>query len=286
MAEPRIRSALLVGDARKGGTAEVVSGHSDWLRARGVQTDVVVDRDVPLDDRDGDVVVVWGGDGSLLAAARRMAARQRPTLGINRGRLGFLTAFEDGESEQALQRLLDGSLCEDTRLMFECDVRTAGTAEQTVRGLNDVVISRAGAGGMIVVRVRRGDAELGTFRGDGVIVATSTGSTAYSMAAGGPVLAPGLDAVVLTPLASHALTARPVVLSLGEGLELEVTETGDMPYAYCIVDGQVQMKVTDGAAVSMRPAPVRFRHLVPSPRHFFDVLAAKFGFAGMARSRG
>ena len=168
--------------------------------------------------------------------------------------------------------------------MFRCEVDLGEGAPEDVLGLNDVVVSRAGAGGMIMVRVWRGDADIGTYRGDGVIAATATGSTAYSMAAGGPVLAPDLDAVVLTPLASHSLSAHPLALSIGSGLEFEVVETGDMPYAYCIVDGQVQVQVKVGTRITMRTAPMRFRHLIQSPRQFFDVLAAKFGFAGMARS--
>lgn len=292
MAESEIRRVLLVGDARKGGTADLVARYAAWFHARDIETDEVTDRDIPLHDREADVVVVWGGDGSLLAAARRMAENQRPTLGINRGRLGFLTAFEDEQTELGLQTLLAGELCEEARLMFRC--RVAADAAVTapavanpsnVLGLNDVVISRAGAGGMIIVRVRRGDADIGTYRGDGVIAATATGSTAYSMAAGGPVLAPDLDAIVVTPLASHSLSARPVVLSIGAGLEFEIIETGDMPYAYCVVDGQVQMQVTVGTKITMRTAPMRFRHLAQSPEQFFEVMVAKFGFAGMAKSR-
>jgi NAD+ kinase len=286
MAHPSIERALLVGDAKKGGTADVIASHAEWLEARGVEATQVTDRDASLRDLPADVVVVWGGDGSLLAAARRMGDNQRPTLGINRGRLGFMTAFEDEQSEQALEQLLAGQLCEETRQMFRCSVDQQDTGPGNVLGLNDVVLSRAGAGGMIIVRVRRGDADIGTFRGDGVIAATATGSTAYSMAAGGPVLAPDLDAVVLTPLATHSLSAHPVVLTLGAGLELEVVETGDMPYAYCSVDGQVHIQVQAGTRISMRPAPMRFRHLIQNPNQFFDVLVAKFGFAGMARSRG
>ena len=285
MAESSIRRALLIGDAKKGGTAELINRHAKWLGERGVETVQITDRDASLHDLDGDVVVVWGGDGSLLAAARRMADRQRPTLGINRGRLGFLTAFEDEQSEVALQKLVAGELVEETRLMFQCRVDGAASEAKQTLGLNDVVVSRAGAGGMIVVRVRRAGADIGTYRGDGVIAATATGSTAYSMAAGGPVLAPDLDAVVLTPLASHSLSAHPVVLSIGDGLELEVLETGDMPYAYCIVDGQVQTRVHAGTRIHMQTAPTRFRHLTQSPKQFFDVLVAKFGFAGMARAR-
>lgn len=286
MPAPTMRRILLVGDARKGGSEEIVAHHATWLRRRGVEADIVTDREESLHDRDGDAVVVWGGDGSLLAAARRMGDRQRPTLGINRGRLGFLTAFEDEQSEQALSLLLAGKLVEEPRLMFRCAIDAGEGAPVDVLGLNDVVVSRAGAGGMIIVRVRRGDAELGTYRGDGVIAATAIGSTAYSMAAGGPVVAPDLDALVLTPLASHSLSARPLVLPVGSGIELEVVEVGDQPHAYCIVDGQVQTRVAVGTHIRLQPAANRFRHLVQSATQFFQVLVAKFGFAGMARSRG
>lgn len=285
MAERAIRRVLLVGDARKGGTEELVQRHAAWLGTRGITVDTVVDRDAPLRDVAADVVVVWGGDGSLLAAARRMADRQRPTLGINRGRLGFLTAFEDEQSEQALELLLAGRLTEAPRLMFRCQIETGLGAPADLLGLNDVVVSRAGAGGMIIVRVRRGDAVLGTYRGDGVIAATAIGSTAYSMAAGGPVVAPDLDALVLTPLASHSLSARPIVLPVDDGLEFEIVEVGDMPYAYCVVDGQEQVRVGVGTRIVMRPAKERFRHLVQGPSQFFQVLVAKFGFGAMAKSR-
>jgi NAD+ kinase len=281
-----IRRILLVGDARKGGSEELVRQHADGLRRRGVEVEVSIDREESLQDRAADAVVVWGGDGSLLSAARRMAERQRPTLGINRGRLGFLTAFEDEQSELALALLLAGRLVEEPRLMFRCRITADDGPPVEVLGLNDVVVSRAGAGGMIIVRVRRGDAELGTYRGDGVIMATAIGSTAYSMAAGGPVVAPDLDALVLTPLASHSLSARPLVLPVGDGIDFEVVEVGDMQHAYCIVDGQVQTKVAVGTRIALRPAPIRFRHLVQSRTQFFQVLVAKFGFAGMARSRG
>jgi NAD+ kinase len=276
----------LVGDARKGGTEDLVQGHAALLRQQGVEVDVSIDRDELLHDRDADAVVVWGGDGSLLSAARRMGDHQRPTLGINRGRLGFLTAFEDEQSELALSLLVAGRLVEEPRLMYRCSIEGGPEQPVDVLGLNDVVVSRAGAGGLIIVRVRRGDAELGTYRGDGVIAATAIGSTAYSMAAGGPVVAPGLDALVLTPLASHSLSARPLVMPMGSGVEFEVVEVGDMPHAYCVVDGQVQTRVAGGTRITMRPAEHRFRHLVQSPAQFFQVLVAKFGFAGMARQRG
>jgi NAD+ kinase len=281
------RRILVVGDERKGGTKALVQHHASWLTARGCQVEVVTDRESSLADRAADCVVVFGGDGSLLAAARRMGERQLPTLGINRGRLGFLTSFEQEHTEEALVRLLAGSLHEEQRLMFWCS--TVGGDGETfgpVLGLNDVVASRAAVSGMITVRAMRGESELATYRGDGLIVATAAGSTAYSMAAGGPVLTPDLDALVLTPLASHTLSARPLVLPVGHGIEIEIVETGGKKNAYCQIDGQVQTQIQAGGRVLVRPAAMRFRHLGPGPKHFFHVLHGKFGFADLPRHRG
>jgi NAD+ kinase len=246
-----------------------------------------MDRESSLEDREADCVVVWGGDGSLLAAARRMGQHQLPTLGINRGRLGFLTSFEYEHTQQALDMLLAGELHEEPRLMFWCSMQGLdGSINEPVLGLNDVVVSRAAVGGMILLRAFRGSTELASYRGDGLITATALGSTAYSMAAGGPVLAPDLDALVLTPLASHTLSARPLVVSVADGLDVEVVETGNKKYAYCQIDGQIQMQVPVGGRVLLRPAKTRFRHLGLGPDHFFQVLHAKFGFATIAKKHG
>lgn len=275
---------LLVGDERKGGSKALIQHHATWLTGRGCHCEIVMDRDEPLEDRDADCVVVFGGDGSLLGAARRMGQNQRPTLGINRGRLGFLTSFEYEHTQQALDMLLAGELHEEPRLMYWCSMEALdGSSSDPVLGLNDVVVSRAAVGGMILLRAFRGSHELATYRGDGLITATALGSTAYSMAAGGPVLAPNLEALVLTPLASHTLSARPLVLPVEDGLQIEIVETGTKKYAYAQIDGQVQIQVPVGGRIVMKPAAVRFRHLGLGPAHFFQVLRGKFGFAAMAR---
>jgi len=287
MTRPAGKRLLLVGDERKGGSKALIQHHATWLSGRGCELEIVMDRDSSLEERTADAVVVWGGDGSLLAAARRMGQNQRPTLGINRGRLGFLTSFEYEHTQQALDMLLADELHEEPRLMYWCSmVGLDGTATPPVLGLNDVVVSRAAVGGMITVRAFRGSGELATYRGDGLIVATALGSTAYSMAAGGPVLAPDLDALVLTPLASHTLSARPLVLPVASGIEIEVVETGSKKYAYAQIDGQVQLQVPVGGRIVLKPASVRFRHLGLGPSHFFQVMHGKFGFTGALRHRG
>jgi NAD+ kinase len=282
----RGKRLLLVGDERKGGSKALIQHHATWLTGRGCHCEIVMDRESSLEDRDAESVVVFGGDGSLLGAARRMGDNQRPTLGINRGRLGFLTAFEYEQTQHALELLLAGELHEEPRLMYWCSmVSLDGATTDPVLGLNDVVVSRAAVGGMILLRALRGSHELATYRGDGLIVATALGSTAYSMAAGGPVLAPNLEALVLTPLASHSLSARPLVLPVEDGLEVEVVETGTKKYAYAQIDGQIQVQVPVGGRIVMKPAAMRFRHLGLGGSQFFQVLHHKFGFAGALKSR-
>jgi len=283
MPAPRI---VVVGDERKGGTKELVRRQALWLTERGCEVETVTDRESSLAALECDFVVVFGGDGSLLAAARRMGDRQRPTLGINCGRLGFLTSFEKEQSEEALSRLLAGDLREEHRLMLRCStVGPDGAATEPVLFLNDVVITRRSVGGMIMVRAWRGDVEVATYRGDGLIAATASGSTAYSMAVGGPVLAPELEALVLSPLASHTLNVRPLVLPVASGIEMEIVETGGKAQASCQIDGQVSLRIPVGGRAVLRPAETRFRHLVPGPTHFFDVMRAKFGFADLPRTR-
>lgn len=277
---------LVLGDERKGGTRASVQSFATWLQERGHTAEIVFDRESSLVGKQADLVVVFGGDGSLLSAARRMGADQKPTLGINRGRLGFLTGFEQDEAQRAVELALSGALREEPRLLLWCSVQTAdGTASEPVLGMNDGVVSRAAVGGMITLRATRGGSHLATYRGDGLIVATAAGSTAYSMAAGGPVLSPDLAALVLTPLASHTLSARPLVLPVDDGVEIDVLETGNKRHAYFQIDGQVQLQVPVGGRALLRPAAFHFRHLGQGPERFFQVLRAKFGFADLPRPR-
>ncbi len=276
---------LVLGDERKGGARQRVADFVHWLHGRGVQAEAVTDRDSSLAEREADLVIVFGGDGSLLAAARRMGLHQRPTLGLNLGRLGFLTAFEADRARHAAELALRGELHEEARLLLWAEALEGGVATgEPILCLNDGVVSRSATGGMITLRARQpGGADIATYRGDGLVVATATGSTAYSLSAGGPVVAPGLDALVLTPLCSHTLNARPFVLGLGQGLDVEVLDTAERPFCHFQIDGQVMLQLPAGAVARLRPAEVRFRQLVPDRDHFLRVLRAKFGFADPPR---
>ena len=280
-----MQRVLLLGDERKGGSRELVESFAVSLRSRKCDVDVVLDRDSSLASVAADLVVVFGGDGSLLGAARRMGHNQMPTVGVNVGRLGFLTSFESDQAQLAVEKALAGDLVEQPRLLLEATVVCPNEADSApVLCVNDAVVSRTSKAGMITMRASRDGDEIATYRGDGLVIATAAGSTAYSMAAGGPVLTPDLDALVLTPLASHALSTRPLVVPVDRGVDIELVDAGGRQHAPLQLDGQVRVPVPEGARVSLRRAEVRFRHLWTGPGHFFRMLRHKFGFAGLPPS--
>jgi NAD+ kinase len=284
-ARPRRRnlSVLLLGDERKGGGAAIVDRFADWLAQRVTRVRVVMQRDRSLREIDADLVVVFGGDGSMLAAARRMGTHQRPTLGINLGRLGFLTASSVADAEATIELALRGELHEEPRLMIACHVqRKGGELTPPVLGINDGVLARGAGCGIVTLRAERAGAELATYGGDGLIVSTPIGSTAYGLAAGGPVVAPGIDAFVLVPLAPHTLTVRPLVMPPCD-LDLVVDEALGDGICDFTVDGQVHEQVRVGDRVCLRPSPLRFRHLTRGRDSYFDVLREKFRWAHLPR---
>jgi NAD+ kinase len=279
-------SVLVLGDERKGGSRAVVEEFSEWLRDRTDDVEVVMDRESSLEDIKADLVIVFGGDGSLLAAARRMGTNQMPTVGINLGRLGFLTAFSGARARDAAEAYFEGKLHEEERLLLYCRVlHRDGSSTEPILCLNDGVLSRARTAGMVTLAAFCDGDELATYYGDGLVVSTPVGSTGYSLAAGGPVLTPSMNALVLTPLASHTLSIRPLVLPAEGGVELLVRDTGGADTCPFQIDGQVTLQVPVGDRAVLSPAPFRFRHITRGPGSFFRVFREKFGWADLPRPR-
>ena len=223
-----------------------------------------------------DLMVVLGGDGTLIAVAREMGSRPVPILGVNLGNLGFLAEVAPDEQSEALERVLRGDLRIEERMRLEAVTERDGAEVGRYLGLNDAVISRGELSRMVHLETYTDDVFVATYRGDGLIVSTPTGSTAYSLSAGGPILLPGFDAFILTPICPHTLTQRPVVLP--ETCQIEIRVTTRDGGAQLTVDGQSGLTLEDGDRVVVRRSahPVRF---VVSPfRSRFDVLRTKLGW--------
>lgn len=223
--------------------------------------------------READLLVVLGGDGTLLSLARAAGDREVPILGINLGTLGFLAEVSVGEMGAALERVLAGEMAIEHRMRLGIELARARAAPRSWLALNDAVIAR-GASARIIDLETHADGQLVTiYHSDGLIVSTPTGSTAYSMSAGGPILLPGVASIVLTPICAHALTQRPLVLPDGAVVEVIVHTRGGN--AQLVVDGQEGAVLDDGDRVTIRRSPVPTLLVVPPQRSRFEVLRNK-----------
>jgi NAD+ kinase len=201
-----------------------------------------------------DLLVVLGGDGTLIHAAGLCARREVPILGINLGTLGFLTEFSRERAWEALEAALAGKLHASRRLMLDVEVRRNGEVLLAGVVLNDVVVSRDALSRLARLDVRVDASEAATYEADGLIVATPTGSTGYSLSAGGPIVYPTLDAILLTPICPHALTQRPVVIPANLPVDVRIASPGKM---FVTLDGALGRPVEAGDEVLVRTAGQR-----------------------------
>jgi len=263
--------------------AERVATLEEWLRDRGVE--VLLDgeaahwvgrRGAELEDLAArvDLLIVLGGDGTLLAAARAIGERAVPLLGVNLGTLGFLAETSSDELYDALEQAFAGRLVVASRMRLDVEVERGGHPVERYLALNDAVIGKSALSRMIDLETRADGSYVTTYHSDGLIVATPTGSSAYSLSADGPLLLPESEAIVLTPICPHSLTQRPLVLPDRYRIEILVLDTrgGDV---HLTVDGQVGVRLEQGdrviAARSAHPA----RLLVSPHRSPFAVMREK-----------
>lgn len=229
--------------------------------------------ELPEDPRDVDLLITLGGDGALLGGARWAGPAGTPVLGVNLGRLGFLTAITLEELEDALGRIVAGDFVLDTRMALEVQSVHQGGSSDVYYALNDAVMHKGGLVRMVPVRVWVDEEEVGLYRADGVIVATPTGSTAYSLSAGGPILDPRQDAIIVTPICPHTMAVRPLVLPQESEITVEVGSPSEE--IILTIDGQIGATLKPGDRVTARKAdqPVR---LVRLPgQSFFSLLRRK-----------
>jgi NAD+ kinase len=219
-----------------------------------------------------DLVVVLGGDGTLLSVTRNEVG-DTPVLGINMGSLGFLTEHSADNLFPMLNKALEGRAVVQRRERLEVTVSSSVREPTSARIVNDAVINKGALARMIVLSVHVDGEFVSHFRADGLIVSTPTGSTAYNLSAGGPILYPTLDAMVVTPICPHALTNRPIVLALDSVVEIRLE--GPAEKVYVTLDGQQGFPITDGDLIRVQRCPEPI-HLITEPsRSYFQVLHHK-----------
>jgi NAD+ kinase len=255
-----------------------------WLRARG-DVPVVTTEDqvapegaeiVPEDDLAApgviDTLVVLGGDGTMLRAARLVADVHTPVLGVNLGQLGFLTGFAPHEAEAALGKALAGELPRSPRMRIACTFTRQGAAPVVRTALNDAVIHQGAMARLVELDAYVDGDFVSAYRADGLIVATPTGSTAYNMAAGGPILVPGQTAMTLTPICAHSLTNRPLVVPSTSTVRMQLG--ADSRGVVLTIDGQWAHSFLPGDTVDITAAAAPLT-LYSSGKRYFDVMREK-----------
>ena len=238
--------------------------------------------DTTLDRHAIDVLLTLGGDGTLLRGARFLQGRELPVFGVNLGRLGFLTACGGDELEVALRRFVAGDYEADARMALAAFPTSSG-AQSASFGLNDVVVHKGGKARVMRLRVEIDGEEIAAIASDGIIISTPTGSTAYSLSAGGPVVVPGHDSIVVTPISAHALAIRPLVVDPDSTVVVYADDEDSD--ALVTVDGQVGTTLGANDSLTVRRAPqkvllVQFRDVT-----FFSRMRRKLGWATFGDAR-
>jgi len=223
-----------------------------------------------------DALVVVGGDGTILRAARAGAVRGVPVLGVNVGGFGFLAEVGLQELPEALERLVAGRHAVEERMMLAAEVVRSGEVAERFLALNDMVVTKSGYARLMPLRVCVNGEHLATYLADGLILSTPTGSTAYNLSAGGPILSPGVRAMVITPICPHTLTARPVVVDADDVATVEVAS--GVEGVLLTVDGQVGCPLRGGDVVQVRRAEERARLVRLKTPSFYELLRRKFAW--------
>jgi NAD+ kinase len=285
----QIRKIGIIANVTKKKSPEYALHLREWLLQQGIQ--VCIDEAIALQtgQTDGmewktlaastDMIVVFGGDGTMLRVARCVCEFNTPILGINIGGLGYLTEVYLDEMITALQRILADDFRMEKRMMLDVQVMRKGEPVGEGIVLNEMVINRDNLSRIVELETTVNERHLATFKADGLIIATPTGSTAYSLSAGGPIIFPEQESMIINPICAHTLTNRPVILP--EGVVVKVIlwtkETG----ATLTLDGQVAFTLKSGDAVEVRKS--RFvTVLIASPhRDYLEILRTKLGWGGL-----
>ena len=294
-----VRACVLVGRFADSRVAESVSALLPSLKARCAQVLVIDDGDLPawlngdvvrLPEEQiaqrADIVIAIGGDGTLLYAARLVARHGVPLLGINRGRLGFLTDVMPQDMVVAIDAALDGKLASEQRTLLRATVRTPDGKVTESLALNDVVVQKAATGRMLDFEVLVNGRYVNSHAGDGIVIATATGSTAYALSCGGPIVEPHLDVLVLAPICPHTLSDRPVVVSARSVVDIKLIERFETQ-AQVVCDGVVLCELQPDDTLQVQAAQERITLLHPADHDYYRLLRSKlqWGRGGRDLSR-
>jgi len=274
-----IKRIGIIANSSKEHAVEQAECLRDWLAGRGVQVSLETEQNGD-DSETGrfassiDMVVVFGGDGTLLVAARHVKEYGVPIVGINLGGFGFMTVINLNEMFHVMEIILRGDYTTSRRMMIDASI-----GGHTYSALNDIVISRGGLSRMVNLETSVDEDYLATFKADGLIISTPTGSTAYSLSTGGPIVFPEHNSIIITPICPHSLTNRPIMLPPGVTIQVALMDGEEA--VKVAIDGQVLNALRPGERITIRKSAYSI-NIVDSPlRGYLEVLRTKLGWGGL-----
>lgn len=279
-----IRAAGIISKPNRELLSSVVPPLVEWLRGRKIDvfTDTQTKECIPTGANElarealaeqVDLMIVLGGDGTLLSAARALGSHKVPILAVNLGGLGFLTSVTLDELYPLLEQVLAGKHRISERMMLDAEILRDGQVAERQCALNDAVANKAAIARMLEFDVFVDGNSVGRYRADGIVVATPTGSTAYSLAAGGPIIDPALDAFVITPICPHMLTNRPLVVRDTARIEIDFAPAEEP--VYVTLDGQIGFQLKPKDRISITKSKNRVALVRPPAKTYFEVLRSK-----------
>jgi NAD+ kinase len=279
-----IKRVGIISKPKKAEIREIVPPLLQWLRERKIEASIDRETGSIIESSEKsltrnempsqvDLLIVLGGDGTLLATARAINRKQVPILAVNLGGLGFLTVITREELYTTLELVLAGDYHTEMRVQVEGELIRADEVIATFLALNDIVLNKGAIARILDFDLRVDGRFVSTYKSDGLIVSTPTGSTAYSLAAGGPIVAPSVGAFIVTPICAHTLTNRPLVLP--DSVRIEVVVKSTREAAYLTVDGQVGIAAHSEDIVSVRKACSCVELVQPPYKHYFEILQQK-----------
>lgn len=280
MAKPKL---ILFSDPKRPNASKALEQFLNFVRDKAEILVNCLEGDCPTETlRKADFAVVFGGDGTILGAARQLCETEVPVIGVNVGKLGFLAEFSVAELESLFDRIVKkGESVIEQRMVLRCKIRKQNNIEIDAKAVNDVVISAGSPFNMIELQIAVNGQFLAGCIGDGLIVSTPTGSTAYNLSAGGPILTADISAIVLTPICPHSLSFRPIVMDSGSRLKIQALRVNDDTTV--MLDGHLRQRLSVNDEIIVERHPGKFLVVHNPLRTQWDTLATKLKWAEKPR---
>ena len=273
-----MKKILILGDRSKKKIRDTIAELEPLFREKSDLSIIDMSNEAETENLSADMAFVFGGDGTILAASRRLSGKQIPLIGVHLGKFGFLAELTLKEISRSLEKIFAGEYVISQRMLLTCQVVRSQKIIRETPGLNDAVISRTSLSRLISIKLYINGKEVTTYSSDGLIVSTPAGSTGHSLSAGGPIVAPDIDAFIITPICPHTLTNRPLVVSGDSRIEME--QVSESQGVGLTIDGQIYTDIMIKDKIIVERAKERLQLIDTQTRTFYDVLRQKLNWRG------